>query len=57
MKVKLIRNARICHKAGETVEVSPAEAQFLICTGSAAYLTDEAPRPRRDTKKKEPVKK
>ena len=57
MKIKLLRNARICHKAGETVEVSPAEAQFLICIGSAVHLTDEAPRPRRDTKKKEPVKK
>jgi hypothetical protein len=36
MKVKLIRDAKIRHKAGETVEVSPAEAEFLIAVGSAA---------------------
>lgn len=35
MKVKLIRDARIRHYAGETVEVSPAEAHFLVSTGSA----------------------
>ena len=35
MKVKLIRAARIRHEAGEIVEVSPAEAGFLISTGSA----------------------
>lgn len=35
MKVKLLREARIRHKAGEIVEVSPAEAGFLLSTGSA----------------------
>lgn len=35
MKVLLKREARIWHKAGETVEVSPAEGRFLISTGSA----------------------
>ena len=35
MKVKLTRAARIRHNAGEIVEVSPAEAGFLISTGSA----------------------
>lgn len=35
MKVRLIRAARIRHNAGEIVEVSPAEAGFLISTGSA----------------------
>ena len=35
MKVKLIRAARIRHEAGEIVEVSPAEAGFLLSTGSA----------------------
>ena len=38
MKVKLIRAARIRHEAGETVEVSPAEAGFLISTGSAVQV-------------------
>lgn len=35
MKVKLVRDARIQHKAGETVEVSPAVAEFLLSIGSA----------------------
>lgn len=38
MKVLLLRDARIRHKAGETVEVSPAEAAFLISTQSAREL-------------------
>jgi len=39
MKVKLTRAARIRHNAGEIVEVSPAEAGFLISTGSAVKIT------------------
>lgn len=35
MKILLVRDARIKHKAGEVVEVTPAEASFLISTGSA----------------------
>lgn len=35
MKVQLIREARIRHKPGEVVSVSPDEANFLISTGSA----------------------
>ena len=35
MRVKLLRAARIRHEAGEIVEVSPAEAGFLISTESA----------------------
>ena len=35
MKVKLIRDSRIWHKAGETVEVTPAEANYLVSVGSA----------------------
>ena len=42
MKVKLIRAARIRHEAGEIVEVSPAEAGFLLSTGSAVRVA-EAP--------------
>lgn len=30
MKVKLLKEARIRHKAGDIVEVSPAEADFLL---------------------------
>ena len=41
MKLKLLRAARIRHEAGEIVDVSPAEAGFLLSTGSAAVA--EAP--------------
>lgn len=45
MKVKLLREARIRHKAGEIVEVSPAEAGFLLSTGTAVEVR-EAPKKR-----------
>lgn len=35
MKVILLRNQRIMHKAGEIVEVSPEVYNFLINTNSA----------------------
>lgn len=35
MKVKLLRDARIKHKAGEVVEVSPEEYAFLVSVNSA----------------------
>ena len=35
MKVQLIKDARIHHKAGEIVEVSPAEYNFLTSVGVA----------------------
>lgn len=56
MRIKLTRETRIRHKAGEIVEVSPAEAQFLLSVGSAVRIRDDAPRPRREpttTRKKE----
>lgn len=40
MKLKLLRAARIRHEAGEIVEVSPAEAGFLLSTGSAEIVTE-----------------
>lgn len=40
MKVKLLRDARINHKAGEIVEVSPAEFQFLCSVGSAVAVKE-----------------
>ena len=61
MKVKLIRDARITHKAGEIVDVSPAECNFLVSVGSAvevavkdllrAELAEKIPK--KTTKKKE----
>lgn len=38
MKVKLLRDARINHKAGEIVEVSPEEKGFLVSVGSAVEV-------------------
>jgi hypothetical protein len=38
MKIKLIRDSRINHAAGEIVEVSPATADFLLSVGSAVEL-------------------
>lgn len=35
MKVVLLRDQRILHKAGETVEVSPVVYENLIALGSA----------------------
>ena len=43
MKLKLTRAARIRHEAGEVVEASPAEAGFLLSTGSAVRVIEEAP--------------
>ena len=43
MKLRLTRAARIRHEAGEIVEVSPAEAGFLLSAGSAVRVIEEAP--------------
>lgn len=39
MKVMLLRDAKIRHKAGEIVEVSPAEFGFLTSVGSAVPVS------------------
>lgn len=41
MKVRLLREASIRHKAGEIVEVSPAEYGFLKGVGSAVDIEAE----------------
>ena len=38
MKVRLIRDARINHKAGEIVDVSPEQMGFLVSVGSAEIV-------------------
>lgn len=40
MIVRLVREARIRHSAGEIVNVSPAEASFLLSVGSAVKVTN-----------------
>lgn len=43
MKVVLLRDARINHKAGEIVEVSPvALFDFLVATGTAKPVKEAA---------------
>lgn len=41
MRLKLLRQARIRHEAGEIVDVSPAEANFLLSTQSAVVFIEE----------------
>lgn len=41
MKIKLLKDARITHKAGEIVEVSPDEGAFLVAVMSAVLCTGE----------------
>lgn len=38
MKVQLLKPARINHEAGDIVEVSPAQGDFLVSVGSARRL-------------------
>ena len=57
MKVRLLRDARINHQAGEIVEVSPAEFGFLTSSNSAVAYKEvkavaEAAAPKKATKKK-----
>ena len=46
MKVKLLRDARVSHKAGEILEVSPAEGEFLLSVGSAEKIVEKATLPK-----------
>lgn len=60
MKVKLLRDARINHKAGEIVEVSPTEYAFLTGLGSAVDAVDavkKAVTPKVETEPEEKPKK
>lgn len=60
MKARLLRNAKIWHKVGEIVEVSPEECQFLVSTDGAvvveAVKDQEAPE-KAETKMETPEKK
>ena len=42
MRVKLLRDSRINHQAGEIVEVSPATADFLLSVGSAVKIESKS---------------
>ena len=51
MKIKLLRDSKITHRTGEIVEVSPAEAAFLISVQSAIEIREQ-PQPQRQTRKR-----
>ena len=56
MRARLLKDARIRHKAGEIVEVSPAEYNFLVSVGSAESVREpkeegQKPARKRTTKK------
>lgn len=54
MKLLLIKAARINHEAGDIVEVSPAQAAFLLSVGAAEILKTEVKEtsaPKRTTRK------
>lgn len=52
MLIELKRAARIWHKAGEIVEVSPAEAEFLISVESARPVEKRTETPEKTVKKR-----
>ena len=57
MKVRLLRDARIKHYAGEVVEVSPAEASFLTSVHSAVLFVETATAvPEAETAETKPAK-
>lgn len=51
MIVRLLRDARIRHAAGEVVEVSPEEAAYLISTKSAEPAKERVAKNARKGKK------
>lgn len=54
MKARLIKDARVNHKAGEIVEISPAQFNVLASFGAAVAVKEDKPveKPKRATKKK-----
>lgn len=52
LKVKLLQNARIAHKAGDIVDVSPAEGAFLISVDAAEEIVEKATAPIVETAEK-----
>lgn len=50
MKVRLLREARIRHNAGEIVEVSPEEFLYLVSNYSAEPVEEEKQKPKKTKK-------
>lgn len=57
MKLLLKKAARINHNAGEIVEVSPAQANFLLSVGAAEILTAQREMPEKKTTTKRKAEK
>ena len=55
MRARLIRDARVKHYAGEIVEVSPAEFNFLVSVGSAVAVMGDDKSPTIETADLTPV--
>lgn len=53
MTVKLLRDARIIHSAGEIVEVSPEQGEFLLSVGSAEAVKKAKVEPKAEPEVKE----
>lgn len=56
MKVKLLREASIKHKAGEIVEVSPTEYAFLTSLGAAVDAVTKTEAPKDEAPEEKPKK-
>ena len=52
MKVLLLRDQKIMHRAGEIVEVSLAEFNHLVSIHSAEPVEEEREKPKRTSRKK-----
>ena len=55
MRARLLKDTRINHKAGEIVEVSPVQFNFLASVGAAEAVYEakpEAEKPKKGTRKK-----
>ena len=51
MKMQLLRDMKVLHKAGEIVEVSPAEYNYFLNTNSAVPYSEAIEKPKKAKKK------
>lgn len=52
MKVKLLKDMRIAHKAGDVVTVSPEDGAFLLSVDAAEEIVEKATAPIVETAEK-----
>lgn len=52
MKLLLKKRQKVWHEAGEVVEVSPADAGFLLAVGAAVIAAEKKEAPKKEQKKK-----